>query len=956
MFNCLIGILLAEDMLDNAGATVLMLWSNLSLLVIFAFVMQLPMVIRRLVKMLGNRVDAGVVKFLFKQIDKKNLALEQPNTGLLALQQWDNMIEDNKWMGLVGLSKTKPSNLMSKFERLRFVKWGALRDLTLIKVRDPIGVTIFHQAMAKAEPEICRWLVHHDRDFVDLEDDGRDTAILLGLKELARALIQFAEAPTEELSWKRARYADIFLSEEVRNSEPKWNKFHYATLEDIAEPGLGEITQQLAVCFNLNPPEGYVRMSKWPSYHKTIMEFLAEMYVASRRELHTKNFELGDIGFDALMTLNEKMSHKYTTFTVPTNFKLFYHIRVKVLDLRSNRLKHDAGMSISHMLEVNGTLEYLDVSDNSIDDDAGFAIMAALRHNHSLHTLKFAHNLLGPGAGKELAHCMKRNNVLADVDVSWNNMGHKRFWKDAETLVTEEGAGAELGAALRHNKSMHTLNLEHNKLGDGTGDAFAQMLRKNVNLLFLNLASNELLVDGSRYIANSMSKNKHITYLNMADNQLGPKAGMAFARALKDNHTLAHLDLNSNRMGYKAGQAFAIAMMHNATLVSINMRNNDYGPNVGKKWAQAFGRNQGLTDIDFSSNDLGKESHLGGAPDEMGVLMKKGLQGNQQITSLNFAGCHFDSKTFMAVCGSFMQMPAMRAVKLDNLTLDEPSTLQLCNAIESFEECKVLSVANCDIGESTKAASLLSNSIGLCQSITQLDLSGNRLGERCCEKLKEAFSNEAMQVRSLNLSGNELGPLGGMEIAHALHHCHHLTWLDMSENKLDEDVGCELAESLREVIHFGVVKRKCVIEHFEGRNNEFGDDACSELVRAFTNEVTHYIGLQNTGVSKGCGRTLAEGLGKATIAWKSIDVSDNDLGREGANSVWWAMRKNRSVLDMDMSRNKIGEEFGTHEDELGEHGVSIDTALERNYTLRYVLGIHMSRAASQPRAPHKPSS
>ena len=112
-----------------------------------------------------------------------------------------------------------------------------------------------------------------------------------------------------------------------------------------------------------------------------------------------------------------------------------------------------------------------------------------------------------------------------------------------------------------------------------------------------------------------------------------------------------------------------------------------------------------------------------------------------------------------------------------------------------------------------------------------------------------------------------------MEIAHALHHCHHLTWLDVSNNKLDDDVGCELAESLREIIHFGVVKRKCVIEYFEGKDNAFGDGACSELTRAFTNEVTRYIGFKNTGLSAGCGKTIAEGLSKVSRSERSAAPS-----------------------------------------------------------------------------------
>ena len=935
MWNCGMGLLIDDGSLTETSAAFLILWGNLALLIIFSFVMQLPQVIKKAIYGLRNRVDSGVVKFLFKQLERKNLAMENVHTGLLTLQQWDNMVEDEQWMGFVGLSKTKPRNLLSARQRLRYMKWAAIRNMKLINIRDPVGVTVLHEAMARAEPEMCRWLVYHDRDFVDMEDDGRDTPLLIGLKECARALLACRNNPTDEWSWRRARFADIFLSEQIHGSHPNWNRFHYATLEDLAVPTLGELTQQLASAFDLHPPEGYVRVSNWNKYGANIMEYLAEMFVASRLEMDLYNRELGDIGFDSLLAMCSKMSVKHTSFTVPTNFKLFYNINVMKLDLRTNRLKHDAGMAIAKMLETNSTLEVLDLSDNAIDDDAGFAIFEALRHNHKVHTLKFNHNLLGPGAGKELAHCLKRNHVLKEVHCGYNSMGAKRFWKDAEVEEVIEGAGHDLGMSLRHNKSLTVLDLEGNRLGTGTGDAFAQMMRKNATLLQLNLGTNEILVDGGRYIANSVSKNKGLTYLNLEDNQLGPKAGMAFARSLKDNHVLAHLNLRTNKLGYKAGQAFAIAMMHNTSLISINLENNDFGPNVGKKWATAIQRNVGLTDIDFSNNDLGKHSHLGGEPDELGIMLKRALEANSQLTALNFSGCHFDSMTFIAVCGAFMKMKSLRVLKLDDLLLDEPSTLQLCNALEGFP-VRNLSLARCEIGDSAKAANLLANCLRNLQTLVRLDLSGNILGSRrdMCEAMNEAFSHEGMHIRELNLRGNRFGPEGGSLIATGLGHLHTLEWLDVSDNQLDDDVCRELAESLREVISFGIVKRACSIKHFEGSNNPFGDEAASELIMAFYNEITNYIGLENCDLGPLTGHSIGKGLGRPTIAWEEMNISKNILKKEGANHIWWAMRKNHSLFRLNIESNRIGPQFGTDEDELGLHGISIDTALERNFTLR----------------------
>ena len=154
IWNCGLGILIAEGMLDNLFAGVLLIWGNLGILMVFGTVMQVPQLIKILFKGMRSRVDAGVVQFLFGQIERKKLALEFSHTGLTTLQQWDNILQDQKWNGVVGFgTKTKPTNLLTSRERMAHVRWAALRNLTLINVRDSTGVSILHEAMAKAEPE-----------------------------------------------------------------------------------------------------------------------------------------------------------------------------------------------------------------------------------------------------------------------------------------------------------------------------------------------------------------------------------------------------------------------------------------------------------------------------------------------------------------------------------------------------------------------------------------------------------------------------------------------------------------------------------------------------------------------------------------------------------------------------------------------------------------------------------
>ena len=94
------------------------------------------------------------------------------------------------------------------------------------------------------------------------------------------------------------------------------------------------------------------------------------------------------------------------------------------------------------------------------------------------------------------------------------------------------------------------------------------------------------------------------------------------------------------------------------------------------------------------------------------------------------------------------------------------------------------------------------------------------------------------------------------------------------------------------------------------------------------------IDLSFCEIGPGAGRDCGLCLRRSVVQWTRLNLEGNDLGKDGANPIFWALRVNCTLTELLMSDNKIGGDFGTDRDKMGEHGNSLAGAIEYNYTLR----------------------
>ncbi|CAM9176550.1 unnamed protein product, partial [Scytosiphon promiscuus] len=940
--------------------------------------------------------DDRVNDLLFRQVRQRCLGLEASHTGVRLLMQWDDLLEQQRWSAFLAWPTPNPSSVLSNREKVFVVRWAALRGLDIRRARTSTGLSLLHDSIINAEVEPTRWLVFHYPKLLDAETLHRESPLLLGVLETARVLLRIEALtahsggsglggalgalggeggglfgggePTDdkqrdadeeemaELFWKMGQLTEMLLSGEIQNADIRWNAHQYDLLTEHGEPDMSELAQNLAEAFNIKPPKGYAHVHRWRKRAQFTRDCLGEATCASRSEVDLAGCCLGDSGYKSLLSICRALSVPATTFTWPSPYTIQLRINVVRVNLSSNRMRRKSGYRIADMLLLNKTVTDLDLSSNALDTQAAKEIFYAVRKNQVLKRLDVSGNKIGPEAASSLGGMVKKNRFLTYLDLSDNQMGERRFWKPTGEIVLVPSAGPALGDALRYNKTLTILKVKGNLLGADTGHAFASGVARHRSLKWLDLSGNLILPGGGKALALCLNSAKRstLTRLDVADNHLGKKAAKLFSATLKRNRTLRHINLSRNELGTHAGIAFATSLLVNRTLETLAIAGNGMGPNVAKNLAQSLAANASLKELDLSDNTLGTSTAEGGDSSDVGLAMGHGLRGNKTLTSLNLSGNRLPAMEMQRLAEGLGEHKSLSHLTLAGEAVNDPAALELGRLITGISGGGLVSLdlrraALAGAGAVAVTRALYAGA----RALTRLNFSDNFLGTAAARELGHALQNggervgvapgakanaQGFGVRFLGLARCGLGPVGGAIVCRALGANVSVEELDLSDNGLAEVAGVALSRSLRVLYRNGKAVRPCRMRRLDVSRNPLGNDAGVAILSALVNECTRHLDLSYTELSgKAAGSAIGRLLRCHTIVLEHLNVEHNNLGRHGMNEVFWALRRNASLLHLDLSDNRAGAVFGTETDKLEEYGTtSINSALSLNQTLRFL--------------------
>ncbi|KAH8062163.1 hypothetical protein JL720_13271 [Aureococcus anophagefferens] len=430
--------------------------------------------------------------------------------------------------------------------------------------------------------------------------------------------------PTEATAWKRAKLAEILLSDQIQCYRVPWSLPHFRALGDIAVPLLGELVQQLALALNLQPPAGFVRISKWSRYPGDIPDFLAECYIACRDVVDTPR----DIGARTFEALTAALEMPQTTITIPSNFFQSYPIYIVRIDARMNRLDGKMGQFAARAIAANKTLTYLDLRYNNIDDDGGVALAKALKKNESLTLVnEYTRDFL-PSSGPKICHALRVNGTITALDggrtrrrqspntgsrpgTGKSGKGDLKAGADHGHNLIGTTAACDIFTALR-NPVARDIDLSFCGIGPAAGEEVARCLRRStVQWSRLDLEGNDLGKDGVNPIMWALRLNCTLTELLLSNNGIGGDFGTdrdrhsrQLASRREYNFTLKRLDLAHNDISHECATGLAYAMVENPSLVALNFEKNHLDATAAKALSDRLRRDAQIRYLNLRRNDV----------------------------------------------------------------------------------------------------------------------------------------------------------------------------------------------------------------------------------------------------------------------------------------------------------------------------------------------------------------
>ncbi|XP_049607675.1 F-actin-uncapping protein LRRC16A isoform X2 [Syngnathus scovelli] len=359
----------------------------------------------------------------------------------------------------------------------------------------------------------------------------------------------------------------------------------------------------------------------------------------------------------------------------------------------------------------------------------------------------------------------------------------------------------KLSLALAHNpaSTLHTLNLSNNSLDDkGMCALGAQLGKLAMGLKRVNLSKTSLSPKGVNLLCQALCRNPSVaaslTHLQLTGNSLRGDDLQHLHNFLSHDNRLQVLDLSSTDCSLEQTSSSLLkgCLKH---LRVLNMSKTIYSHRkcreVPASFKQFFSLSQALVSVNVSGCRLPAEALKA-------LLLGLGCNPNLGDVSLDLSGCELRSAGAQILEGCVAEIPNISSLDISDNGLDgDLSTLLVWLAKNrsvrhlslgrNFQNMKSKNVApvldklvrliqeeesplsSLSLADSKLKGDLVMvlNALGSNTSLTQLDISGNAMGDMGAKMLAKALQINT-KLRTLVWDRNNVSPQGLQEVASAL--------------------------------------------------------------------------------------------------------------------------------------------------------------------------------------------
>ena len=625
-------------------------------------------------------------------------------------------------------------------------------------------------------------------------------------------------------------------------------------------------------------------------------------------------------------------------------------VTILELDLGSN-LVGDAGAKvIAQNLERNNSLRRLDLSDNYIHEAGCKALSLAVQFNDTLVELNLSKNSIGKAGCRHLAaglmytHTLQtlvlQDNNLDDASLELLSKGIKNNRSLSELCLaknkfTGEGVHYLMQALQTGSANIRLLDLSNNELGPMGCKHLCILLPLCKKLLTLLLRSNRIGDTGCKHLSETLGgltgADLKLRCLDISDNGIGKTGVEDLAGVLEEGSSVTSIDFSYNEIGMEGGQA-VLNMIQNRHIRDCRVRNTCMGPLLTQKIRDRIQQNRALlAAIDLSDSDEEEDKQQTG--DDGAMDRCESVVSDMQATPLtrpfSVASMHYVpssaklSRGTQALSrGTQVQEPATPAVAHRPRVIGKFTVLRVG---ERHGDVNISTRYDHTVADMRKFGDPDKEEKRTCVDVTRVEhalerlqqndksqtsviLAGQRLGNSDSSMLlvKQLGISLTYNVtaRIVDLTCNNLGPLGAKLLAKAMAPNDTLTEVSLSGNHL----GPSGAAALQPL--FSINRTLLTLSLDDNGIGDLGMRHIADFFCRGESPSVTCLNLQWNNITKNSGPSINRLL-KHPTNLKVLNLCGNAIGNNGlldfCEDETTGIYLNTTLQTLDVSRNFIGD-------------------------------------------------
>ena len=350
--------------------------------------------------------------------------------------------------------------------------------------------------------------------------------------------------------------------------------------------------------------------------------YLLEQYRGTLKLVNLGGCHIGDDGCRIL--LNSLLSHHDNSYSSEFELNLSY-----------NDITDKSSLLIASLLSSNYPIAKLNVGGNKLSSSTDI-IFKSLHHNTVLTELSLSITSLRSSDMQSLGQMLTGNNTLSVMNISINNIGPDgcQYLADCRNIslnklimsgckLGDRGANV-IGRLLYHNKSIASVDLSSNSIGDAGVEKLVEYLKCTNTIKRLGLYNNNITSNGANHLRKLFFLN-HTTLnsINLAGNPLKDEGVDLILQSITT--TMEYVGLVNT--GMTSSCSSVSTALHKIKSISLTVCDN--------------------SDISDSLADTTvlETLHLCDVSDTANHTMTSGINRNNSIKRLKFGGGHLHHQT-----------------------------------------------------------------------------------------------------------------------------------------------------------------------------------------------------------------------------------------------------------------------------------------------------------------------